>query len=249
MLTVVTGPPCSGKSTYARQRAEPGHILVDYDLLAQALGSTAAHDHPDAVRWVAIAARRAAVNAAIAQHHRGATVWIVHTRIPANDMQRYLGAGAEIVTLTADPAELHARADRERPADWHRLIDEWKPVADPRPARAPKLPDANARRGHWGRPWRRVRAQVLAASRTCWICGHDGSDSVDHLTPVSRGGAPLDLGNLAPAHHAPCPTCGRRCNAVRGVAVGRGVTDGDGGAGAHRAGPSVAPMAVSTHTW
>jgi tRNA uridine 5-carbamoylmethylation protein Kti12 len=28
MLTVVTGPPCSGKSTLARQRAKPGHILV-----------------------------------------------------------------------------------------------------------------------------------------------------------------------------------------------------------------------------
>jgi predicted kinase len=255
MLTVVTGPPCSGKSTYAWSRAQPGDIVVDFDRIAQALGSGSPHDHPDAVRWVAIAARRAAVNSAIIQHQKGATVWLVHSRIPAKDMARYIDAGAEVVTLDVDQAELHARASKERPERWHRLIDEWKPIADPKPVRAPKLLDLNSRRGHWGRPWRRVRAQVLARSRVCWICGHDGSDSVDHLTPVSRGGAPLDPGNLAPAHHAPCPTCGRRCNTSRGVALGRGVTDGDGppGMGTQGGGSRVvtadAPTPVSTHTW
>lgn len=246
MLTVITGPPCSGKSTYAREQLKPGDILIDFDTLAQALGSPTPHDHPDHIRWVAIAARRAAVNSAIIQHHKGATVWVVHTRIPRKDMQRYVDAGAEIVTLHADRDELHARATAERPADWHRLIDEWQAEADPRPAKPGWQPGADTRRGRWGRPWRRVRASVLAASTICWICGHDGSDSVDHITALALGGAPLDPDNLAPAHHRPCPTCRRQCNQARGARPGRGYTDSDGTAG--RAGGAGPPSPSATPT-
>ncbi|WP_433445665.1 HNH endonuclease [Nonomuraea sp. CA-141351] len=72
-------------------------------------------------------------------------------------------------------------------------------------------------KGRSGRPWRRVRAQVLAASRICWLCGHDGADTVDHVIPLSLGGDPLDLANLRAAHGVRgCPTCGRKCNSARG---------------------------------
>ncbi len=230
MLTVVTGPPCSGKSTYAWEHAQPGDVVIDFDRIAQALGSGSPHDHPDAVRWVAIAARRAAVNRAIVEHQRGATVWIVHTRIPQQDMDRYKAAGAELVVLEVDRAELHRRADAERTGLWHKLIDEWTPVVPTRPKVRKPQPqsrdrlDRNQRRGRDGRPWRRRRKAVLEASDVCWICGHAGADSVDHLEPLSRDGDPLDLDNLAPAHHQPCPTCRRRCNASRGVASARGST-------------------------
>jgi hypothetical protein len=231
VLTVVTGPPCSGKSTYAWSKAQPGDVVIDFDRIAQALGSGSPHDHPDPVRWVAIAARRAAVNAAITQHHRGATVWIVHTRIPQQDMDRYLRAGADVVTLDVDRDELHRRADAERPGLWHKLIDEWTPVAPEQPkTRRPRVPsrerlDGDQRRGRQGRPWRRKRGAVLAASDVCWICGHAGADSVDHVEALALGGDALDLDNLAPAHHQPCPTCRRRCNASRGAGRGRGPTD------------------------
>lgn len=231
MLTVVTGPPCSGKSTYAWENAKPGDVVVDFDRIAQALGSGDPHDHGDAVRWVAIAARRAAINRAIIEHHNGATVWIVHTRIPQADMDRYVKAGAEIVTLKVDSEELHRRADAERPGLWHKLIDDWTPVAPPKPkVRRPSVPsrsrlDANQRRGREGRPWKRRRKAVLEASDVCWICGHGAADSVDHLEALSRGGDPLELDNLAPAHHQPCPVCRRRCNASRGVASARGTVD------------------------
>jgi len=70
-----------------------------------------------------------------------------------------------------------------------------------------------------GRPWRRLRAAVLAQSDRCHICGHPGSQSVDHL--VARVDAPhrtLDPSNVAPAHGVEgCPTCGRRCNQSRGT--------------------------------
>lgn len=61
--------------------------------------------------------------------------------------------------------------------------------------------------------YRKQRARLLAESDVCHICGHVGADVIDHLTPVSRGGDPLDPDNQAPAHgiHR-CATCGRNCN-------------------------------------
>lgn len=71
-------------------------------------------------------ARRAAVAAALAVHNR-VPVWIVDCNISADRMRAYRQAGAHIVTLTVDRAELHARAARERPGLWHALIDAWTP--------------------------------------------------------------------------------------------------------------------------
>lgn len=244
MLTVVTGPPCSGKSTYVREHAKPGDIVIDFDVLARALGSPTPYDPPAPILWTAMAARNAAVNAAIRQHQRGATAWIIHTRIPHGDRERYERDGAHIVTLNADPQVLHARADEGRPAIWHQLIDQWTPDAPPRPAavRVAAPPD-NRRKG---RPYRRWRTAVLARSTICWICGHDGADSADHLVPLARGGALLDPDNGAPAHHAPCPTCSRRCNTARGDGTRTATNHAASSASAAHAGPAPTPIAAPT---
>lgn len=66
--------------------------------------------------------------------------------------------------------------------------------------------------------YRTMRASILAEDDTCIWCGHPGSDATDHLTPVARGGAPIDRDNLAPIHGvAGCPTCGRKCNNEKGT--------------------------------
>ena len=64
---------------------------------------------------------------------------------------------------------------------------------------------------------RAIRARnrrILATSRVCWLCGHDGADAVDHKIPFAlRPDLADDPTNLAPAHHfAPCATCGHKCN-------------------------------------
>jgi len=128
MLTVVTGPPCSGKTTYVRLHAKPGDIVIDFDNLAQALGSTTRHGHSPAHQQVTIAARRAAIEAAVRWSGKGATVWIVDCNISAKRARMYEEAQAEIVTMSADPAELHRRAHAERPRRWHKLIEEWTPA-------------------------------------------------------------------------------------------------------------------------
>lgn len=76
--------------------------------------------------------------------------------------------------------------------------------------------------GRRGRPWRRVRADVLAISTVCWICGHEGAGDADHEPSrevlIAAGLDPNDPQYLRPAHGAlsRCTVCGRCCNQVKG---------------------------------
>jgi 5-methylcytosine-specific restriction endonuclease McrA len=73
--------------------------------------------------------------------------------------------------------------------------------------------------GPTGRPWRRVRARVLAASDLCYRCGHPGSGAVDHVIPRTlRPDLALDPGNLRAVHGSlsRCPWCNRACNEEKG---------------------------------
>jgi 5-methylcytosine-specific restriction endonuclease McrA len=84
--------------------------------------------------------------------------------------------------------------------------------------------------------FRKTRARILAESDVCIVCGHSAADAVDHVIPVSKGGAPKDPDNLAPIHGVDgCPTCGRKCNNEKGdkplSAVTRLVTSRDWYAG------------------
>ena len=70
---------------------------------------------------------------------------------------------------------------------------------------------------------KRNRAIFAAKGDVCYICGHAGSDSIDHvlpLGPVKDDQAELarrdtDPDNLRPAHFKPCPTCGAECNRAK----------------------------------
>ena len=73
--------------------------------------------------------------------------------------------------------------------------------------------------GRSTRTFRRLRAQVLAESDICVVCGHGGSDAVDHLTARSVDPSMAeDVDNLAPIHgNDGCPTCKRQCNREKGA--------------------------------
>lgn len=62
-----------------------------------------------------------------------------------------------------------------------------------------------------GRRWVAVRKEVFRRQGdTCWICGHGGSGTVDHVESLTeRPDLAYELSNLRPAHgyHSPCPSC------------------------------------------
>lgn|SRR5512143_17069 len=127
MLTIVTGPPCAGKTNYVREHRQPGDIVIDFDVLAVALGSSQSHSHPPHVRRVALVARVAAIEEAVRLHHEAdAHVWIVQTWLPDRLRRHYENRGAQVVVLAGHPDEMHRRADAaNRPHGWHKLINDW----------------------------------------------------------------------------------------------------------------------------
>jgi hypothetical protein len=80
-----------------------------------------------------------------------------------------------------------------------------------------------------GSAYRRAVATLLAQSDLCWLCGHPGAHTADHVITVKRWltlhGTYAGVNhptNMRPAHGTkgpvtnPCPVCGLLCNQVRG---------------------------------
>lgn len=49
-VVLLCGPPCAGKTTRARELAEPGDLVVDFDEVARSLGSPVSWLHPEPYR-------------------------------------------------------------------------------------------------------------------------------------------------------------------------------------------------------
>lgn len=133
MLTVITGAPCSGKSTYARRHALPGDVIIDFDVIAQAFGSPVSHGHDHQFWKVAIEARDAAITAALRMH--GRRIWIIDSKPAPASRDQYAAKGARFVHMEAPREELHRRVGQAgRPQSWHNRIDQFLDGKDPQPA-------------------------------------------------------------------------------------------------------------------
>ena len=111
-ITVVTGPPCSGKTTHITTHARRGDIIIDLDRIALALTAddTDHHTYGPHIRHVARQARTAAIHAAVtASQTTGARVWIIDTW---PDVRRWEALGATVTTLDPGYDVCAARASR-----------------------------------------------------------------------------------------------------------------------------------------
>lgn len=126
VLTIVTGPPAGGKSTWVLEHAQPGDIVVDFDRLAVALTGEGgvAHDHPAPVMAVARATRTAAIEAAIKQANC-TDVYIIHSSPGQRRMAEYQALGAKVVTIDPGKDVVRERCKTERPRRMFAAIDQW----------------------------------------------------------------------------------------------------------------------------
>lgn len=83
------------------------------------------------------------------------------------------------------------------------------------------MPTASA--GRKGRRYRKAKQDLHQTTQLCWLCGHMGAYELDHDPPrtvlLQVGLDPDDPRFHRAAHgtSCPCPTCGQRCNQVKGT--------------------------------
>lgn len=141
-IRVVTGPPCAGKSTHVSEAKGEGDLVVDFDLIARALGASG-HRPGGAIKQAAHVAREAAIDVGLAGVDED--VWIIHTRPTPEQLARYAAAGAETVEIDPGLDECLARsANDDRPPGTDESIREWysrRNEQKARPVRAFRMPE------------------------------------------------------------------------------------------------------------
>ena len=217
MLNVVTGPPCAGKSTYVKEHRSPGSVVVDLDKLAVALGAESDHVYDGDVYRAAQRAR----SAVIRECRDYEESWVIDSSPRAHTRKVFAGAVFHDLDPGMDEC-LRRAAEDGRPVGTESVIRAWYEESVVRPAVGGARSKANVRYKN-GAARRRLRARLKARRDPCWICQafgrpseidyslparHPMSFEVDELVPVSRGGSPTDIGNVAAAH--------RICNEWRG---------------------------------
>lgn len=152
-VEVVYGPPCSGKSTYAREHMGKNDVVYDYDRLIHAMTTqgargtekTAAHEIALGVRGLMIAR---------AHEETPVKKAFILTRWPTDNLRRQLaGLNVTETRMEADMetclARLEADAERTDKPAWAQVIRNWfadhgetdhggesQPVADREPQAA-----------------------------------------------------------------------------------------------------------------
>lgn len=127
MIRVIEGAPGAGKSTYVKDNATPGDVIIDMDRIATALWvptSSESHSYPDTVRVIAREARNQAVKTAIQIHQsmNRTNVWIIHSN-PSPEMRRkYRSVSARFVNLDPGMEECIERVKTRNPKMARNII-------------------------------------------------------------------------------------------------------------------------------
>ncbi len=141
-VVAVCGPPAAGKTSYVKERAKAGDLVVDLDALYSALTGLAEHERagdPSLLRFAQAAAKavRLAVGHALRDGGAPARVWMIRTA--ADPLERSILAvdyAADVVVLpcplevcleriAADPVRRARPELAQAVREWHRA---YKPA-------------------------------------------------------------------------------------------------------------------------
>ena len=126
--TVVYGPPGCGKTTYVLKHKREHDIIIDLDLLAQALSGNDVYTKPTVVVDIARRVYRDAIRLSVA--HAISHVWIVTAAASTSKLNsiKSLAPGCEEVFLDVGPQECLRRIanDPRRKDSWQ----QWQPIVE-----------------------------------------------------------------------------------------------------------------------
>jgi predicted kinase len=111
-MTLVCGPPGSGKTTYVRERLNRGDLIVDLDDIWSAFTGQQKGDHPDGLLPYICEARDAVLKKW--GQNRRTDIWFIHSaasRRKRRAVRRMFGA--DVVVLETTPNECVRRATEQ----------------------------------------------------------------------------------------------------------------------------------------
>jgi len=125
-VTIVCGPPGSGKTTFAREQAGWGDLIVDVDALYVALGSLDWYEKPAGLLPFVLEARDAVIRR-LARKSKVRRAWIItgesdYSKLQA--MKRRLGAEMVLLDVSANECVRRIFNDERRKDKW----ELWKPI-------------------------------------------------------------------------------------------------------------------------
>lgn len=128
---LVWGAPCSGKSSFVLQNKGRNDLIVDIDLIWQAITGGNKYDKPDALKAQAFALRDALLDSVKIRAGKWATAYYVTTephRAARDRMCAKLGAEPLFIPCTKDEALCRLAQDTERTdvqQEWQGYIEKW----------------------------------------------------------------------------------------------------------------------------
>ena len=143
--TVIVGPSCAGKSTYAWGNRDDEDLVVDFDRIAAAFGNVHPHASSGLIGEATFKARFAAISAALESDESS---WIIHSKPSTEQIAEYIDVGARFVVLDPGLDECLARAEaEERPDGTEANIRDWydDPPTFPSEADVTTITDTTAR--------------------------------------------------------------------------------------------------------
>lgn len=135
MINIVCGPPGSGKTTYVLKEKHRGDVIIDLDLLFQAVTGLPMYDRPEALLGFVIDLKRAAIEQAVFFHTKNmiSNVWIITGGAKAEDrceIARYYRADhVYVLNPSTDECVRRISLDTRRNSKlvhWRKIVQKWK---------------------------------------------------------------------------------------------------------------------------
>lgn len=127
-VTLVCGPPGSGKTTYVREHAGESDLVVDMDRIGRALSFTDGHGAPSDVLGVTLDVRDFLIRRLI-QPARARRAWVILTAGSSEKREQVASRlEAETVVIATDAEECKRRLrrnGRENLPELERAVDDW----------------------------------------------------------------------------------------------------------------------------
>ena len=133
----VYGAPCSGKSTFVRENKGNSDLIVDVDLLWQAVTGGELYDKPDALKAPVFALRDSLLDVVRMRAGKWERAYVIEGGAHKGERERRIAAlGAEPVFIDTDKEtclqRLASDAKRENVVElWRGYIEEWFNVFQP----------------------------------------------------------------------------------------------------------------------